>query len=297
MWPAFARGTAHLLVHEDDRIVLVELERGEVANVRRFRAGAADAHLIAAAIGTASAPVGAIGSPAGRQELVRALSGRGIAVSPVPGDWAEYADSCEVVAALAAAGSVGPVLASESTRAARQREVRRATLMVAGVAALLVVVAAALELWGVRRELAAVEAERAAIRPQVSATLIGRSSLEDAYKRLAAIAESRRTAPHWAPILAELTARLPEDAYFTTVRTRGDSLVVDGLAASAKKVFSAIDASPNLRGVRAPAPVRRQSQEGGDPMERFTLAATLPGATGAAPLPAPTPVKAGGKAP
>jgi Tfp pilus assembly protein PilN len=170
--------------------------------------------------------------------------------------------------------------------------------MVAAAAVLLCVIAAALELWGVHRELAAVQAQRAAIRSQVSATLIGRSSLEDAYRRLAAIAAAQRAAPHWAPVLAELSTRLPEDAYFTTIRTRGDSLVVDGLATSASKVFAAIDASPHLTGVRAPAPVRRQAPEGEDPMERFTLAASLPGAASATPSTVPPkPAKAGGKAP
>jgi Tfp pilus assembly protein PilN len=302
MWPSFGKGTAHVLVHEDDRIVLVELERGEVSNVRRFRGGAADAVMIATAIieaqGGSATAVGAIGLPAGRQELVRALGARSVPVSPIPADWAEYADAAEVVAAIAAGISAGPVLASESVRAEWKQRAQRATLMVAGVAALFFVLAAAFELWGVHRELAAVQAQRAAIRPQVSATLIGRSSLEDAYKRLATIAEAQRTAPRWAPILAELTRRLPEDAYFTTVRTRGDSLVVDGMAASASKVFTAIDASPSLKGVRAPAPVRRQSQEGGDPMERFTLAASLPGAATAPAAPVmKKPITAGGKAP
>lgn len=297
MWPTFGRGTAQLLVHEDDRIVLIELERGQVANVRRFRGGAADAELIANAIRTAqpegNASVGAIGLPAGRHELVRALGALGIAVNPIPGEWVDYADVAEVVAALAAGASTGPVLASEAVRATGKARAQRLTLIVASVAALLFVIAAGMELWGVKRELAAVQAQREAIRPQVSATLIGRSSLEDAYKRLATIAEAQRAAPRWAPILAELTERLPDDAYFTTVRTRGDSLVVDGMAASASKVYAAIAASPELKSLRAPAPVRRQSQEGGDPMERFTLAATLSGATTSA---APSP-KVAGKTP
>ena len=302
MWPTFARRTAHVLVHENNRIVLIELDRGAVTNVRRFRAGAADAERIAVAImeaqpgGTAPA-VGAFGSP-GRQDLIRALGVRAVAVTPVPGDWLEYADSAEVLAALFASVSAGPSLASESVRAVWHDRARRVTRLVAGAAVVLLVMAAALELWGVHRELAAVQALRVAIRPQVSATLIGRTSLEDAYRRLATIAAAQRLTPHWAPVLAELSASLPEDAYFTTIRTRGDSLVVDGLAASASKVFSAIDASPHLTGVRAPAPVRRQAPEGEDPMERFTLAATLPGAAGVAPATSvPKPIGAGGKAP
>lgn len=302
MWPSFARRTAQLLVHEEHRTLLIELDRGTVTGVRRFRGGTADAERIAAAImdaqpdGTAPA-VGAIGAP-GRQDLIRALGVRAVAVSPVPGDWQEFADSADVVAALFASASAGPALASESVRAVWHDRARRVTRLVAGAALVLYAMAAALELWGVHRELAAVQAQRAAIRSQVSATLIGRSSLEDAYRRLAAIAAAQRSAPHWAPVLAELGTRLPEGAYFTTIRTRGDSLVVDGMAVSASKVFAAIDASPHLTGVRAPAPVRRQAPEGEDPMERFTLAASLPGAAGLPPSAIPTkPAKAGGKVP
>jgi Tfp pilus assembly protein PilN len=274
-----------------------------VTNVRRFRAGTADADQIAAAImaaqpGGTTPAVGAFGSPAGRQEMVRALAARAVAVAPVPDDWLEYANAADVVAALFAGASMGPSLASESVRSAWRDRARQVTRIVAGAAVVLYVLAAAIELWGVHRELAAVQAQRAAIRPQVSATLIGRSSLEDAYQRLAAIAAAQRSAPHWAPMLAELSARLPEDAYLTTVRTRGDSLVVDGLAASASKVFTAIDASPRLAGVRAPAPVRRQAPEGEDPMERFTLAATLSDtARHTAGTMASKPVKTGGQQP
>ena len=282
MWPAFARRTAHVLVQEDQHIVLIELDHGAVANVRRFRAGAADVDRIAAAIMAAQpagmAPaVGAFGPPGGRQELVRALGARAVAVSAIPDEWRDYADAADVVAALFAGASAGPSLASESVRAMWHDRVRRITRVVAAVAVVLYGVAAGLELWGVHRELGAVQAQREAIRPQVSATLIGRSSLEDAYRRLATIAAAQRSAPQWAPVLAELSERLPDDAYFTTLRTRGDSLVMDGFAVSASKVFAAIEASPHLTGVRAPAPVRRQAPEGEDPMERFTIAATLPG--------------------
>lgn len=302
MWPSFARRTAHLLVHEDHHIVLIELDRGAMTNVRRFRPGAADADEVAAAImaaqpGGTTPAVGAIGTPVGRQEMVRALAARAVAVSPVPAEWLEHAAAADVVAALFAGASAGPSLASESVRTAWRDRARHVTRMVAGVAVLLYVLAAALELWGVHRQLAAVQAQRAAIRPQVSATLIGRSSLEEAYQRLAAIAAAQRSAPHWAPMLAELSARLPEDAYLTTVRTRGDSLVVDGLAASASKVFAAIDASPHLVGVRAPAPVRRQAPEGEDPMERFTLAAILSDTARSAATKASKPVRVGGQQP
>ncbi|MES1259450.1 MAG: hypothetical protein ABUL71_02560, partial [Gemmatimonadota bacterium] len=47
------------------------------------------------------------------------------------------------------------------------------------------------------------------------------------------------------------------------------------MAARAVRVFDAIHDSKLLVGVRAPAPVRREAPEGGDPLERFSIAAAL----------------------
>ena len=100
--------------------------------------------------------------------------------------------------------------------------------------------------------------------------------MEDAYRRLAAVAAAERAAPHWAPVLAELSAIVPDDAFFTAFRTRGDSLVVDGMAARAARVFDAIRSNGRLlTNVRAPAPVRAEAPEGGEPLERFSIAGTL----------------------
>ena len=282
LWPAFARRTAHLLVHETDRTVLLELDRGRVAAVRRFRAGAADADLIADAIlavrGSDTSAVGAVGVVTGRQELLRALGARGVGVNTAAGPRAEFADVPEMLAAAFATASTGPLLMNEQARAARRSELRRATMMVAAVAVLLVGIAAAVGLWGVRRELRSIQDQRAEMKPLVAATLVGRSSVEDAYRHLSAVAAADRAAPHWAPVLAELSAIVPDDGYLIAFRTRGDSLVVEGMAARAVRVFDAIRASKLLSNVRVPAPVRAEAPEGGDPLERFSISAVLKGA-------------------
>ncbi len=290
LWPAFARRQAHVLVLEDDRTTLMELDRGALANVRRFRAGGADAELIADAITGSSAGagplLGILGKSPDQAALTRSVSARGIQVQSMPAAWDGYAESPDALAAVFANGATGPRLASDAVRAEARARIRRVTVAVMGVAAVLVFAAGALELWGIHRELRAVKAERDSIRPQVEATLVGRTSVEDAYRRLTAVVSAERGAPHWASVLADLTERLPDDAYLTTVRTRADSLVVDGMAASASEVFDAVTSSPNLLNVRAPAPVRRLAPDGGDPMERFTLAAVLP-------KPASTPARPG----
>ncbi len=47
------------------------------------------------------------------------------------------------------------------------------------------------------------------------------------------------------------------------------------MAAHAASVFDAIHDSHLLSNVRAPAPVRAEAPEGGNPLERFTIAATM----------------------
>ncbi|MGH7690442.1 MAG: PilN domain-containing protein, partial [Gemmatimonadaceae bacterium] len=211
----------------------------------------------------------------GQAELRRALMPSVVVVTVVAGAWAAHAASPEVMAAAFAARSAGPWLTTEAERGRSRARVARATGVVAAVALLLIVAAAGIVMWGARRDLRAVRAERAAIRSQVAATLVGRTSVEDAYGRVAALATAERNAPQWAPVLAALSARVPDDAYLTAVHVHGDSLVVDGLATSASRVFDAIEQSPELEDVRAPAPVRREAQENSPPMERFTIAAQL----------------------
>ena len=282
LWPAFARRTSHVLVHETDRTVLLEMHAGRVGGVRRFRAGAADADLIADAIlavrGSDTSAVGSFGVSTGRQDLHRALGARGVGVNSASGPNAAHADVPEMLAATFAGVSAGPLLMNEQARAAKQAQIRRATMMVAAMALLLVAIAAMVGLWGVRRELKMVQAQRAEVQPLVAATLVGRSSVEDAYRHLAAVVAAERAAPHWAPVLAELSAIVPDDGYLIAFRTRGDSLVVEGMAARAVRVFDAVRGSKLLTSVRVPAPVRAEAPEGGDPLERFSIAGVLKGA-------------------
>lgn len=280
IWPTFARRTALVLVIETDRTLLLELDEGRLANVRRFRTGATDIDLIADAVAATDAAdasmLGAFGDPANRHELLRSLASRGINARPATGAWTDSSDLPAILAAAFAAESSGPLLLNEHARNERRARVRRATLGIAIAAGLMIVVAAAIHLWGVKRELRLVQAERAAIHSQVAATLVGRSTVEDAYRRLAALAAAQRSTPRWAPVIAGMSELLPDDAFLTAFRTRGDSVTVDGMAARAAKVFDAIHASELLTGVRAPGAVRREAPEGGDPLERFSIAGTLP---------------------
>jgi hypothetical protein len=292
LWPGLARGRGDVLVQRQGRTTLVEIGDGRCAGVRHFRAGAADAALVAEAVaptaGGTTLRLGAFGMSA-TDEVKSALGERGIGIDTPPESWQEEAATPEVLAAAFAGRAPGPFLWSERTRAERHARVRRATYAVAAAAGVLFAAAGAARLWGVERQLGAVKAERTAIRPAVAATLVGQMSVEDASREIAALSGVERNAPRWAPVLAELSAGLPRDAYLSGFHTRGDSLTVDGLAASASRAFDVMEASPHLADVHVPAPVRRESQQGGPPMERFTIAAVLRRGEGAeAHLPATT---------
>jgi hypothetical protein len=160
-------------------------------------------------------------------------------------------------------------------RAAQRTRVRAFVTRLGVAAALLVVTSLVLEWWGLQRELESVRSERAALASQISSTLVGRTTVENAFRQLAALGNEERSAPHWSGVLAGLSERLPADAFFTGFRGRGDSVSVDGLAAHAARVFDAIEKVPGLTGVRAAGPVRIETPDDGPPLERFAIAAQL----------------------
>jgi hypothetical protein len=84
---------------------------------------------------------------------------------------------------------------------------------------------------------------------------------------------------------------LPGDAFLMALRTRDDSLIVDGLADHAARVFDALMKSNALVDVKAAAPVRRELQENGTvALEHFTIAARVQAAPTSVTTPASNPV-------
>ena len=288
LWPASARERSPLLVLHDDHTDLLQLEAGRLAGVRRFRAGNADEGPIADAIVATTRKVAVIGASGLRNPLAAALARRGIALVAAPSPWQEQFDAPDVVAAAFAGTAAVPLLEGDDVRAARDSELHRAVRWAAASAAGLLLLAAAFELWGVHRELAAVQAQRAALRSQVAATLVGRTSVETAFRQLATLAAEQRTATQWSAVVAGLSAKLDEETYLTAFRGRADSVVVDGLATRAALAFDAVERTTGLIGVHAAAPVRREAPSGGPALERFTIAAQV---AAVRPLAAPAIVK------
>jgi Tfp pilus assembly protein PilN len=127
----------------------------------------------------------------------------------------------------------------------------------------------------VRRQLRMVLAERARLRPELNTTLLGRTTVDAAYAQLATLDTIDRTAPRWSATIATLSQTIPDEAHLAAIRTRGDSLIIDGLADHAARVFDALSKTRGLADVKSAASVRRAAEEGGGAKEHFTIAARV----------------------
>jgi Tfp pilus assembly protein PilN len=103
--------------------------------------------------------------------------------------------------------------------------------------------------------------------------MVGRNTVDAAYRHLATLTAIERTSPQWSGVIANLSESVPDDAYLSAIRGRGDSLLVDGLASHAARVFDAVEKTSGLVDVRAAAAVRRELQDDGKALEHFTIAA------------------------
>jgi hypothetical protein len=275
IWPANARQGAWAVVTHRDRTDLMQFEAGRLIGVRRFRAGAADAAMIVDAIGP-SARVGVIGVNPQRRELTSALASHGIAPQSLSGEWSQAAETPDVLAAHFAGREAGPVLRGEEAVIVERSRAQRAAWLVAAAALVVLAVSACIELWGVHRQLDIVRAERARIRPQIASTLLGRTNVDATSRNLASLAAVERESPHWSSIITTLSQAITDDAYLTAIRARKDSLVVDGLAEHASRVFDALQRSKVVVDVKSASPVRRELQDDGTALDHFTISARVP---------------------
>jgi hypothetical protein len=275
IWPALARGKAGVVMTRDDRTDLLTLEDGELKAVRRFR-GPADADEIVDALTTeAGGRVGVLGPASAARAMAAALTARGARVVTPDAQWQSMSEHPEILAARFAPEATGLAIRTEESRETERVDIGRLAWWGVGLAAAVLVLAGVVNYLGAKRELASVQAARAAIRPQVEVTLVGRSSVETVYRQVAALARSSREAPRWSVLLASLAQQLPDAASLTAFRARGDSIFLDGVADHAGPVFDDIGRTPGVIGVRATAPVRRESIEGEDPLEHFSIGALV----------------------
>jgi len=184
---------------------------------------------------------------------------------------ADVAGDAALVAAAYVVDVQSLVFRTEEMRVADRK--RRNTVMytVCAAAVVLLMASAGLIWWDVSRELAAVQAERAEIKPQLTTTLLGRSSVETVSNQLQILARNERESAHWSVVIADLTKHLPDEAHLTGFRGWSDSVRFDGLAERAASVFAPLAKAESFSGIKAAAAVRLEPQVDGSSMEKFTL--------------------------
>lgn len=236
--PELRRGDGWVAIDMDCRIERLRLERGRLAEIRRFREADRASALEAADVTMAG-------------------------------------DSIEVLAARYASYGRDLDLVPEDVRDHRvRRSNRRSTRLVLGAAALLSL-SAGVELWGAHRELRALEDRRVMLRSRVAEAMRAREQLDGLDARLRALAAAQASASRWALALTSTADHLPRTAYLVDLRGEADTLMMEGVAQQAAQVFEALGKAPGFVAVRAAAPIRQEAQDSGAAIERFTLSARL----------------------
>ena len=181
-------------------------------------------------------------------------------------------------AAIAAVGAVRPaddlpLLLPTDVKRERQRAARRRTSQIVAACAASVMLAAAFHLWGLRRELDAIERERSAIAPAVARATASRRAAVNVLSQLETIGILERSAPRYTEALAALAEALPDSAYLVSFAAQGTAFRVGGVArATTSVVVPALAASPHFFDVALFSPIERDEASGA---EQFDLTLAL----------------------
>jgi len=160
-------------------------------------------------------------------------------------------------------------LHSESRRTASRRAARRRSMIMLAAAAGCLIGAAVLDYWGLGRELDALRARRASIATQVAAAIQTRDSLTALSEVAGSIGSLETRKPRWSVFFADLADDLPRDAYLSSFESRGDSVLVTGVASDAAGVLHGLEQLPGLAAVHADGPIRQDVTPDGVVREHF----------------------------
>lgn len=253
-----------------DTAHVLRVEGTAVVAVRQLPA--TDVSAVAAAAGNGPGRAVVLSSPPSFGELDRALTRVGWVVSRDPDGWAGAEEAAAARAGLGGLDLEPPSLAGE-----RRERSRKRALALVGAAAVLLATAAGGQLWGAHRELAAVQARRAAIRGEVAPLLDSRDRLNDLTAQAGSMERLSRSAPAWTRTLVELAALLPEDTYLTGFYASGDTVELRAAGTRAGEAIQALREGGLFQEVRLQGQVERELAEGETVVERFRLWARLPG--------------------
>lgn len=252
---AVSAGTAHVLqVRGGAPVSLRRVDPDAIGEVDAVRAGS---------------PVAVVGDGEGVAAVVRRLDGAGV---PVLRGRAE-----DDALALAARFSekarprlVPPALEARLRERGREQLVRRI-----GAAALLLLLAVGLHYLSLRRELASIQDERAALRPEVAPLVAARDSLYRLNEEVTAIGDVAGRSHGWTRALAEVAYLLPRETYLTSLTGNEGLLEFEAAGQRAGEALEALRAATTLYDVRLVGLVERELENGETVVERFRLSARL----------------------
>lgn len=201
-----------------------------------------------------------------RAELARRFAAAG---------WSVTADKDAGLAAARSAGDSGVRFVTASLAAAHTAQEKHLAARLVFAAAVLVLLAGVLEMWGARREWNAIRARRAEIREEVGPLLAMRDSIDRLTWQTNEIEARARSIPRWTPALFDLALLLPEESHVTGLFATGDTLVIEAQGAGAGTALQALRNAGSLRDARLIGTIDRELNGGATSVERFRLSARL----------------------
>jgi Tfp pilus assembly protein PilN len=252
----------------------VQLVDGEPVLGRRFPTGASDDEALEFVDRARGASVVVIGAPLRAAALARAI-GRNARVLDIGVEAGTPAS-----AIIGIAGTFGrPTLQllSSSARDAQSRDMRRLARWLWIGAAAALVVAFAIERWGVSAALTDVQRQRADVSAQVNNAMGVRARLEEETEAATALAEREAAASRASGVIAAIAVALPPGTALSTLNVTGDSVTIEGESKRSAAVYDALRAVPMLEQVRLAAPLRQERQAGDVAVERFAFNARIRG--------------------
>ena len=239
--PSARRGLARIVVRLPSELSVLEVDRGRLDRVRRFRHPADLSPL---------AP--------GRRTFN--LDGDG-------------SDRSAVMVAAAGAGLVrGFEILPERSRRARAARQRRISAIFVALACVNVFGAAAAYRWRLERQLTAVAAQRSAIHVAALQAVELQDSVRRLSERIASLLVLERTAPRWSAVLSRIAIAIPDDAKLSSIRAESDSVVIDGDGPDASSVLAALRGASGIKGTKAVSPISREPSPDRVAVERWRFA-------------------------
>lgn len=245
-WPNLKSSSDHVAVPINNHFEVLEIDGGKLTGVRRYLKEEIPAHQ--------------------RANLIESYAATAARFAP-------------------AAKVLGPEVLPE-IEYVRRAEKKKKILRLAGmVAAAALIVIAAVYHTNAKKELKDVMAERAELRASVSQVMDGQTDIAVLSGPVSVLEKIETNSPIWSEVFVDFGGNLPNDAYITTFRGRGDSVSADAYAVKGAAVFEAMNGAKLIDSVRSTGPIRRQQNANSSkPLDQFTIAGQIPNA---APLFAP----------